>query len=98
MRLQDHAGYALVRLKWHEQAAPRSLVFRRGARSLTDRNFTASDAEPSWQTSRKAHMGRVGAMRTLVAEAVGLSFRDSHLIGGAARLHDLGLVFCCSQI
>jgi len=38
-------------------------------------------------------MDRVGMMSTLIAEAVGLSFRDSERVGHSARLHDLGKLF-----
>jgi len=73
--------------------------FLQSAVSFSNRKFVfAIETEPRWRTSLKAHMDRVGAMSTLIAEAVGLGFRDSELIGEAARLHDVGKVFIAPAI
>lgn len=69
------------------------------AAPFSNRKFVfAIETEPRWRTSLKAHMDRVGAMSTLIAKAVGLSFRDTELIGEAARLHDVGKAFITPAI
>jgi len=79
--------------------ARKPVQFHQSAGSFSDRKFVfSSETEPRWRTALKAHMDRVGAMSTLIAEALGLSFRDAELIGEAARLHDLGKVFIAPAI
>lgn len=81
------------------RGARKPVQFHQSAGSYCDRKFAfVSEAEPCWRTSLKAHMDRVGAMSMMIAEAVGLSFRDSELIGEAARLHDLGKAFISPAI
>ena len=78
---------------WRVQRAGNAPEFCRSTRSLTDGVPAPRGAYPGWRSNLKAHMGRVGAMSTLVAEAAGLNFRDAELVGDAARVHDLGKVF-----
>jgi putative two-component system response regulator len=83
---------------WHVQKAGKPTQFCRSTSSLSDRDLAPCGACPGWRADLKAHMDRVGAMSTLVAEAVGLNFRDAELVGGAARVHDLGKVFIPTAI
>jgi putative two-component system response regulator len=47
----------------------------------------------NWRAALRDHMQRVGAMSTIIAEAMGLSHRDAELVGHAARVHDIGKMF-----
>lgn len=78
---------------WHAQMARKPAQFCRSTNSFTDPNLALDDPDPAWRANLKAHMNRVGAMSTLIAETVGLSFRDAELVGEAARVHDLGKAF-----
>jgi putative two-component system response regulator len=67
---------------------------------LDSRKRSGANAPPlrrtekyDWRVSIRDHMQRVGAMSTIVAEAMGLSLRDAELIGHAARVHDIGKMF-----
>ncbi len=98
MHVQRQTIIGPTPINWYAQKVRKPTQFCRSTGSLTDRNLASDGPEPAWRTNLKAHMDRVGAMSTLIAEAVGLSFRDAELVGEAARFHDLGKVFISPAI